>query len=163
MTSGHCYHFWTHVPPLGLSFVSSWFHLCFVHLFRFSLFSSLYLQLFMFRTPKLFLQTTFITVNMLWKYLEYFCKLVATCSTVRALKISIKIHVCSKALSQCLSLVCIFPPFSSFYIIPVTSTHFSLSALNIQAFFSFEYVSSSFKCKPYLDDTHSQLLYILCM
>lgn len=106
------YHFWTRVPPIGLSFLSSWFHLCFVHLFRFCLFGSLYQHLFMFRTPKLFLQTTFITVDALWRYLEYFCKPVATCSTFGALIISVKIHVCSEALSQCLSLVYIFPSLS---------------------------------------------------
>lgn len=137
VTSGHGYHFWTRVPLIGLSFLSSWFHLCFVHLFRFSLFGLLYQQLFMFRTPKLLLQTMFIIVDALWKYLEYFCKPVTTCRTVGALKISAKIHVCSEALSQCLSLVYIFPSFSSFHIIAVPSTHLSLFALNIQAFFFF--------------------------
>lgn len=78
----------------------------------------------------------FITIDALWKYLEYFCKPVATCRTVGALKGSVKIHVFSEALSQRLSLVYIFPWFSSFHIIPVISTRLSLSALNIQAFFS---------------------------
>lgn len=136
-----------------------------MHLFKFSLFGSLYQQLFMFCTPKLFLQTTFITIDALWKYLEYFCKPVATCSTVGALKISVKIHACSEALSKCLSLVYIFPSFSPFHIIPVTSTHLSLSSLNIQVFYflpkNIECVSSSFKFKPFIYDTHSQLLYIL--
>lgn len=110
-------------------------------------------------------QTTFLTIDALGKYLEYFCKPVTTCSTVGALKISIKVHVCFEALSQCLSFVYILPSFSSFQIIPVTSTNYSLSALNIHALFSLPRtlcVSSSFKFKPCIYDTQSVIIYTVC-